>query len=58
LQASYGSLEYAVWNVNGSTSFPIPAGWTVGSADDLTGGSTPISGSTVTIGIEPLLLVP
>jgi hypothetical protein len=58
LQASDGSLEYAVWNVNGSTSFSIPAGWTVGSADDLTGGSTPISGSTVTIGIEPLLLVP
>jgi len=58
LRASDGSFEYAVWNVNGSTSFAIPAGWTVGSADDLTGGSTPISGSTVTIGIEPLLLVP
>ena len=58
LQASDGSLEYAVWNVNGSTSFAIPAGWTVGSADDLAGGSTPVSGGTVTIGIEPLLLVP
>jgi hypothetical protein len=58
LQASDGSLEYAVWNVNGSTSFAIPAGWTVGSADDLTGASTAVSGGTVAIGIEPLLLVP
>jgi hypothetical protein len=58
LRAGDGSLEYAVWNVNGSISFAIPAGWTVGSADDLTGGSTAVSGGSLTIGIEPLLLVP
>ena len=58
LRRSDGSLEYAVWNVNGSTSFFIPAGWTVHSADDLSGSSAAVTGGTMTIGVEPRLLVP
>jgi hypothetical protein len=58
LRRSDGSLEYAVWNVSGSTSFFIPAGWAVNSADDLSGGSAAVMKGTVTVGIEPLLLAP
>jgi hypothetical protein len=53
-----GTLAHAVWNTNGSTSFPIPATWKAGRALDLAGGTTAVAGGAVTIGVEPVLLVP
>ena len=46
----------AVWNVAGSSSYSVPPGYR--RYRDLAGNTNAISGSVVTIGIQPILLVP
>jgi hypothetical protein len=53
---SAGTQTQAVWNTAGSSSYAIPSGY--GHYKDLTGRMNTISGRTVTIGIQPILLTP
>jgi hypothetical protein len=56
LLTSAGIQTLAVWNTAGSSSYTIPSGY--GHYKDLAGKMNTISGSTVTIGIQPILLTP
>jgi hypothetical protein len=56
LLTSTGAQEQAVWNINGSSSYSVPAGY--GHYKDVAGKTNTISGGTLTIGIAPILLVP
>ena len=56
LKNSAGVQTQAVWNTSGSSSYTVPSGYA--HYKDLAGNTTAISGSTVTIGIQPILLVP
>ncbi len=58
LQLANGAHAYAVWNVIGSRLFTIPGNWIVAHEEDLSGATTQVSGTSVTIGTAPLLLVP
>lgn len=53
-----GSLAHAVWNVNGTTTFTVPAGWGADAARDLSGRTSAIARGVVAIGIGPQLLTP
>lgn len=57
LKLASGARAYAVWNVNGPSTFTIPTGWEVAHAEDLTGATAGLSGASVAIGTAPLLLV-
>jgi hypothetical protein len=50
-----GSTSLAVWNTAGSSPFSVPPGYT--QYEDLSGNTTGISGGTVTIGTQAILLV-
>ena len=50
-----GVKTIAVWNATGSKSFPVPSGFT--KYQDLAGVTRSISGSYVTVGWKPILLV-
>jgi len=56
LKNSSGVQTQAVWNTAGSSTYTVSTGY--GHYKDLAGNSNTISGSTVTIGIQPILLVP
>ena len=56
LKNSAGVQTQAVWNTSGYSSYTVPSGYA--HYKDLAGNTTAISGSTVTIGIQPILLVP
>jgi len=56
LKNSSGVQTQAVWNTAGSSTYTVPSGYA--HYKDLAGNTTALSGSTVTIGIQPILLVP
>lgn len=56
IQRANGYTGYIVWNATGSNTFTIPTEWNVTTKRDLAGGSTAIGGSTIQIGLVPLLL--
>ena len=56
LKNSAGVQTQAVWNTAGSSTYTVPSGYA--HYKDLAGNTNAISGSTVTIGIQPILLVP
>ncbi|HUB05913.1 MAG TPA: hypothetical protein VMB50_02880 [Myxococcales bacterium] len=49
-----GAAALAVWDTDGGTSYPVPAGMT--EALDLDGGVTNLAGGTVAISTAPILL--
>jgi len=49
-----GYQALAVWNTASGSTFPVPSGYT--QYRDLLGNTTKITGSTVTIGLWPILL--
>lgn len=51
-----GSPAWIVWNTSGAQSFSIPAGWEVTTVRDLGGGSQPVVGAQIPIGVMPILL--
>lgn len=51
-----GTQRYIVWNVLGSTSFSIPSTWQVTKSSDLAGNTHQLSGSSITINDDPVLL--
>jgi hypothetical protein len=58
LRRSDGSLAHAVWNVNGASSFAVPAAWGAHTAFDLAGHARTIARGVAAIGIAPRLLTP
>jgi hypothetical protein len=52
-----GNRGMIVWNPNANVPFNIPPNLEVLTQRDLSGGGTPVMGSTVTIGSSPVLLV-
>jgi hypothetical protein len=53
-----GKQKYIVWNMQGSSTFAVPAGWQVKTVTDLAGNTQAFSGSTLPIGTSPVLLTP
>jgi hypothetical protein len=53
---SAGVHTQAVWNTAGSSSHAVPAGY--GHYQDLAGKTNAISGGTIVIGMQPILLIP
>jgi uncharacterized protein (TIGR03437 family) len=51
-----GSAALIVWNPTASTQFSIPGNIQAVTARDIFGGSTAVTGSTITVGANPLLL--
>jgi hypothetical protein len=56
LTNSAGVQTQAVWNTAGSSSYTVPAAYE--HYQDLAGNTNPISGGTILIGIQPILLIP
>lgn len=56
LNLADGGAALIVWNPAASAQFSIPAGIHAVTARDIFGGSTAISGSTMTVGANPLLI--
>ncbi len=48
--------QWIVWNANGTVNFTIPANWQVRSVTSLSGEESRIQGSTMRIGISPILV--
>lgn len=51
-----GYSAWIVWNTSGTMPFTVPAQWNIGTVRDLYGNSTPFSGTTLNIGLRPLLM--
>ena len=56
LNLADGSAAVIVWNPAASAQFSVPANVHAATARDIFGGSTAVSGSTITVGANPLLL--
>ena len=54
LSRSNGYQALAVWDTAGTSTFSVPSQYT--QYQDLEGGTSSVSGSSVTIGTEPILL--
>jgi hypothetical protein len=53
-----GKQKYIVWNMQGSSTFAVPAAWQVKTVTDLAGNTQAFSGSTLPINTSPVLLMP
>jgi hypothetical protein len=51
-----GTLQWIVWNPDGSESFTLPRSWNVKTVTPLIGESRQFSGSTLDVGPTPLLM--
>jgi hypothetical protein len=53
-----GKQKYIVWNMQTNTTFAVPSSWQVKTVTDLAGSTQAIPGSSISIGIEPVLVSP
>ena len=47
---------HILWNTNGDTTLAIPEDWHASHASSLAGGKTTIQGTSITIGVQPILI--
>jgi hypothetical protein len=50
-----GTPLHIVWNTTGKSTFSVPASWHVANLEALEGGTNAIQGTSVAVGVEPLL---
>jgi hypothetical protein len=50
------SSQYIVWNTDGDRSFRLSKDWRVSKVTQLAGGTSPIQGDSIQIGIQPVLI--
>lgn len=56
LALTNGDQGIIVWNPVATTQFTVPVGFNLYEEDDIYGNVTPVSGSTVSVGEDPVLL--
>jgi putative glycosyl hydrolase len=51
-----GKISHIVWNTRGDTRSSIPAGWQAKYVDSLAGTRTELTGPSIAVGIQPVLI--